>query len=62
MVDLSEFTYNKKILSKVVAKATNLLNKINITTYFENLIVELYVLYALNILVKFYVNWISFTI
>ena len=46
MVDLSKFTYNKKILSKVVAKATNLLNKINITTYFENLIVELYVLYA----------------
>ena len=62
MVDLSKFTYNKKILSKVVAKATNLLNKINITTYFENLIVELYVLYALNILVKFYVNWILFTI
>ena len=62
MVDLSKFTYNKKILSKVIVKATNLLNKINITTYFENLIVELYVLYALNILVKFYVNWISFTI
>ena len=62
MVDLSKFTYNKKILSKVVAKATNLLNKINITTYFENLIVELYVLYALNIHVKFCVNWILFTI
>ena len=62
MVDLSKFTYNKKILSKVIVKATNLLNKINITTYFENLIVELYVLYALNILVKFYVNWILFTI
>ena len=62
MVDLSKFTYNKKILSKVVAKATNLLNKINITTYFENLIVELYVLYTLNIHVKFCVNWILFTI
>ena len=62
MVDLSKFTYNKKILSKVVAKATNLLNKINITTYFENLIVELYVLYTLNIHVKFCVNLILFTI
>ena len=62
MVNLSKFTYNKKILSKVVAKATNLLNKINITTYFENLIVELYVLYTLNIHVKFCVNWILFTI
>ena len=62
MVDLSKFTYYKKILSKVVAKATNLLNKINITTYFENLIVELYVLYTLNIHVKFCVNWILFTI
>ena len=62
MVNLSKFTYNKKILSKVVAKAINLLNKINITTYFENLIVELYVLYTLNIHVKFCVNWILFTI
>ena len=62
MVNLSKFIYNKKILSKVVAKATNLLNKINITTYFENLIVELYVLYTLNIHVKFCVNWILFTI
>ena len=62
MVNLSKFIYNKKILSKVVAKATNLLNKINITTYFENLTVELHVLYALNIRVKFCVNRISFTI
>ena len=56
MTDLSKFTYNKKILRKVVAKVTNLLNKINIITYFENLIVELYVLYTLNIHVKFCVN------
>ena len=62
MVDLSKFTYIKKILSKVVTKAINLLNKINITTYFENLIVELHALYALNIHVKFCVNWILFTI
>ena len=59
MVDLSKFTYNKKILSKVVAKAINLLNKINITTYFENLIVELHALYALNIHVKFCVNCVE---
>ena len=38
------------------------LNKINITTYFENITVELYVLYALNIHVKFCVNWILFII
>ena len=60
MTDLSKFTYNKKILSKVVVKATNLLNKIKITTYFENLIVELYILYALNIHVKFCVNQILY--
>ena len=32
------------------------------TTYFENLIVELHILYALNTHVKFCVNWILFTI
>ena len=39
-----------------------LLNKINITTYFENLIVELHVFYSLNIHIKFCVNQILFTI
>ena len=39
-----------------------LLNKINITTYFENLTVELHVLYTLNTHVKFCVNRILFTI
>ena len=39
-----------------------LLNKINITTYFKNLTVELHALYALNTYVKFYVNQILFTI
>ena len=39
-----------------------LFNKINITTYFENLIIELHIFYALNIHVKFCVNWILFTI
>ena len=43
-------------------KTTILLNKINITTYFRNLTVELHVLYALNTHVKFCVNWILFTI
>ena len=39
-----------------------LFNKVNITTYFENLIVELYVLYFLNTNVKFCVNQILFII
>ena len=39
-----------------------LLNKINIITYFENLTIELHVLYALNIFVKFFINHILFTI
>ena len=39
-----------------------LFNKVNITTYFENLIVELYVLYFLNTNVKFCVNQILFTV
>ena len=62
MVDLPKFTYNKNILSKVVTKTTNLLNKINITTYFKNLIVELYVLYAYNTHVKICVKQILFII
>ena len=40
----------------------NSLNKINITTYFENLTIELHVIYALNTHVKFCVNRILFTI
>ena len=39
-----------------------LTQKINITTYFENLIVEFHVLYALNTHVNFCVNWMLFTI
>ena len=39
-----------------------LLNKINMTIYFENLTVELHVLYALNTHVKFCINHILFTI
>ena len=46
----------------MVAKATTLLNRIKITIYFENLIVELHVFYTLNINVKICVNWILFTI
>ena len=42
--------------------ATNSLNKINIIIYFENLTVELHVLYALNTYVKICVNQIIFTI
>ena len=39
-----------------------LFNKINITTYFENLTAKLNILYALNTHVKFCVNWILFII
>ena len=39
-----------------------LLDKINITTYFENVTVKLNVFYALNTHVKFCINWILFTI
>ena len=39
-----------------------LTQKINITAYFENLTVELHVLYTLNIHVNFCVNRMLFTI
>ena len=42
--------------------AITLFNKVNITTYFENLTVKLHVLYSLNTNVKFCVNKILFTI
>ena len=61
MVDLSKFISNKKIL-RLLPKATTLLNKINITTYFENLTIKFYVLYALNTHVKFCINQILFTV
>ena len=43
-------------------KTTILLKKINITTYYENLTVELYVLYVLNTHIKFCINRKLFTI
>ena len=46
----------------VIIKATTSFNKINITTYFENLTIELHVFYTVNSLVKFCVNQILFTI
>ena len=49
-----------QLQNQLKLKATTLLNKIKITTYFGNLTVELHVLYALNTLVKFGVNWILF--
>ena len=39
-----------------------LLNKKKITAYFENLTVELVVLYTLNTHVNFCINWMLFTI
>ena len=55
---MTNFSY--KIGSSL--KVTTLLNKINIITYFENLTVELHVIYTLNTHVKFCVSWILFTI
>ena len=46
----------------LATNATILLNKINIITYFENLIVKLHVFYILNAHIKFCVNWILFAI
>ena len=63
MVDLSKFTHNKKWIKFSYKINCNLqLYLINIITYFENLTVELHVLYALNTHVKFCVNQILFTI
>ena len=36
--------------------------QINITIYFENLIIELHICYVFKTRVKFYANWILFTI
>ena len=46
----------------VVILDYKLTQKINITAYFENLTVELYVLYVLNTHVNFCVNRMLFTI
>ena len=49
-------------LSYKISCSLILFNKINITTYFVNLIIELHVLYPLNKHVKFCINQILFTI
>ena len=49
-------------LSLVTKLVVALFHKINITIYFENLTVELHVLYALNTHVKFYIYQILFII
>ena len=46
----------KKITSATLGLEAKIAPTINITTYFENLTVRLYVLYTLNTYVKFYVN------
>ena len=43
-------------------KATTLTKQINIITFFENLTVELYVLYVLKTYVKFHANRILYII
>ena len=48
--------------SLVIKLTITSLNKINITSYFENLTVQLYVIYTLNTHVKFCINYILFTI
>ena len=49
-----------KLEQSLVTKT--LVNKINITIYFKNPTIELYVIYVLNTHVKFCVNQILFTI
>ena len=57
------FIIGKSLTTKLsVVKATTLLNKINITTYFEKQTMELHILYTLNTYVKFCVNRIIFNI
>ena len=51
-----------QLQNQLQSQAINSLNKRNITAYFENLTVELHVLYALNTHVKFCVNRILFNI
>ena len=58
----NEYTKYKVWLQNwLYPKTINFLNKINITIYFENLTVKLYVLYTFITHVKFYVNRILFT-
>ena len=60
---LSHFIVKQSLAIKlIVALAITLLNKINITIYFENLIIELYVLYVFTIHIKFCINQILLTI
>ena len=54
IVDLSKFISNKKILSKVVT--LGYINFVAKCCPFENLTIELYVIYALDTHVKFCVN------
>ena len=56
---MTKFNYKISYSLKVIGYN---LNKMNIITYFENLTVELHVLYTLNTHVKFCVNRILFTI
>ena len=57
-----EIKDGQNLSTKLVVFLGYNLNKINITIYFKNLTVELHVLYTLNTHVKFYVNWILFTV
>ena len=56
------FIREQNLATKSVVALDYNLNKISTTIYFENLTVELHILYALNINVKFCVNKILFII
>ena len=56
---MTKFYY--KIGCSLRLQATTLLNKINITIYFENLTIRLHVLYTRNKHIKLCVNHILFT-
>ena len=53
LVSIYEFMDGQNLATKL---SIILLNKISINIYFENLTVELHILYTFNIYVKFYVN------
>ena len=60
--ELERTKFSYKIGYSLSLQATTLLNKINITIYFENLTIRFHVFYTLNIHIKLCVNQILFTI
>ena len=51
-----------QVIFDVILSNVTLPNNLLSNLYFENLIIELYVLYVLNIHANFHVNWMLFTV